>query len=154
MATPKTPSTTSSSSPASPSASASASDAQETARTLARLGLDKKASDVLVLDVRELASYTDFFVLMTAESDPQLFAIADHMEMTLKAQGRRPMSIEGLRAGQWVLLDYGDVVVHVFHADARAFYDIEGLWADAHREEISDEPPASTHTTTAPTGNA
>lgn len=118
------------------------SDAHATARRLARLGLEKKALDVLLLDVRDMASYTDFFVLMTAESDPQLFAIADHLEMSMKAEGRRPLSIEGLRAGQWVLLDYGDVVVHVFNADARAFYDIEGLWADARREAVHDEPAA------------
>ncbi len=116
------------------------SEAHATALKLARLGLEKKALDVLLLDVRNLASYTDFFVLMTAESDPQLFAIADHLDMSMKADGRRPLSIEGLRAGQWVLLDYGDVVVHVFHADARAFYDIEGLWADARRECVRDEP--------------
>ena len=103
-------------------------------------GIVGSALDVMLLDVRGMASYTDFFVVMTAESDPQLFAIADHLEMTMKAEGRRPMSIEGLRAGQWVLLDYGDVVVHLFHADARAFYDIEGLWADARRERIEDEP--------------
>lgn len=119
------------------------SEAHATALKLAQLGLEKKALDVLLLDVRNLASYTDFFVLMTAESDPQLLAIADHLEMSMKAEGRRPLSIEGLRAGQWVLLDYGDVVVHAFHADARAFYDIEGLWADARREQIRDEPAAA-----------
>ncbi len=125
------------------SEAADLSEGRATALRLARLGLEKKALDVTLLDVRGMASYTDFFVVMTAESDPQLFAIADHLEMTMKAEGRRPMSIEGLRAGQWVLLDYGDVVVHLFHADARAFYDIEGLWADARRERIEDETPES-----------
>lgn len=114
-------------------------DPREAAFALARLGLEKKALDVVVLDIRGQSSYADFIVLMTAESDPQLLAIADHLESSLKKQGRRPMSVEGIRGGQWVLLDYGDVVVHVFEGDARSFYDLEGLWADARREEVTDE---------------
>ena len=112
---------------------------REAAFALARLGLEKKALDVVVLDIRGQSSYADFIVLMTAKSDPQLLAIADHLESSLKKQGRRPMSVEGIRGGQWVLLDYGDVVVHVFEGDARSFYDLEGLWADAKREEVADE---------------
>ncbi len=114
-------------------------DPREAAFALARLGLEKKALDVVVLDIRGQSSYADFIVLMTAKSDPQLLAIADHLESSLKKQGRRPMSVEGIRGGQWVLLDYGDVVVHVFEGDARSFYDLEGLWADAKREEVADE---------------
>lgn len=144
--TPKTTSSTGSPDLSKPEAP-SDSNAQMAAHALAQLGLEKKALDVLILDVRNMASYADFFVLMTAESDPQLFAIADHLEMSMKAQGRRPLSIEGLRAGQWVLLDYGDVVVHVFQAGTRTFYDIEGLWADAAREHIRDDLPAPTLST-------
>lgn len=115
---------------------------REAAFALARLGLEKKALDVVVLDIHEQSSYADFIVLMTAESDPQLLAIADHLEASLKKRGRRPMSVEGIRGGQWVLLDYGDVVVHVFQGDARGFYDLEGLWADAPREAVEDEDAA------------
>jgi ribosome-associated protein len=112
--------------------------ARESAMLIARLGLDKKALDVVVLDVRGLSSYAEYVVVMTAESDPQLGAIADHVEAAMKERGERPIGIEGLRAGQWVLIDYGDVVAHVFYQDMRAFYDLEGLWADAQRTAVRD----------------
>ena len=114
------------------------SEAQELALELGRLALDKKAENVLVLDVRGLASYAEFFVLMTAESDPQLLAIADHLEEKLKARNVRPLSIEGKQSGRWVLLDYGDVVAHVFQESTRAIYDIEGLWLDASRVPVAE----------------
>ncbi len=106
---------------------------QATALEIARLAADKKALDVVVLDVRGLASYAEYFVLMTAESEPQLNAIADHIEEQMKVQGERPLGIEGARGGRWVLIDFGDVVAHVFYQDTRGFYDLEGLWADAPR---------------------
>jgi ribosome-associated protein len=106
---------------------------REKALKVAALGLDKKALDVVVLDVRGLASYAEYFVIMTAESDPQLDAIAENIEAGLRQMGERPMGVEGAHGGRWVLLDYGDVVAHVFYQDTRAFYDIEGLWADAPR---------------------
>jgi ribosome-associated protein len=109
---------------------------RETALTIAQLALDKKAVEVVVLDVHGLSSYADFFVVMTAESDPQLNAIADHIEQKMKERGERPLGIEGTHAGRWVLLDFGDVVAHVFFPDTRCFYDIEGLWADAPRVRI------------------
>jgi len=115
-----------------PSPSAS-SPSRTAALEIARLALDKKALDVVVLDVRGLASYADFFVLMTAESDPQLGAIAGYLEEQMKARGERAISIEGERGGRWVLIDFGDVVAHVFYQDTRGFYDLEGLWADAPR---------------------
>jgi ribosome-associated protein len=114
--------------------------AHELALALARLGLEKMALDVLVLDVRGLASYAEYFVLMTAESDPQLNAIADHLDDEMRKQGERALGIEGARGGRWVLIDFGDVVAHVFHRDARSFYDLEGLWADAPRESVVDAP--------------
>ena len=113
---------------------------RERALFLARLGLEKKALDVLLLDVRGLSSHAEFIVLMTAESDPQLGAIADYLEDRMKEQGERPLGIEGARGGRWVLIDFGDVVAHVFYQDVRGFYDLEGLWADAPREPVADAP--------------
>lgn len=110
----------------------------DTALEIARLALEKKALDVVVLDVNGLTSYADYFVVMSAESEPQLNAIADHVEGTLKERGERPYSIEGTRAGQWILMDYGNVVAHLFYKDTREFYDIEGLWADAERIAVED----------------
>lgn len=106
------------------------------ALSIARAGLDKKAEDVLVLDVRGLTSYADYFVIMTAESDRQAGAIADHVEETMKAQGATKVGVEGYESGRWILVDYGDVVAHVLSREARGFYDLEGLWADAPRVQV------------------
>ncbi len=103
---------------------------------IARAGLDKKAEDVLVLDLRGLTSYADYFVLMTADSDRQAAAIADHVEETLQAQGAAKVGVEGYESGRWILVDYGDVVAHVLSREARGFYDLEGLWADAPRVQV------------------
>ncbi|MBI5069904.1 MAG: ribosome silencing factor [Deltaproteobacteria bacterium] len=103
---------------------------------VAQAGLDKKAEDVLVLDVRGLTSYADYFVLMTAESERQAGAIADHVDERLKAEGAQKVGVEGYESGRWILVDYGDVVAHVLSRDARGFYDLEGLWADAPRVKV------------------
>ncbi len=103
----------------------------------ARAGLDKKAEDVLVLDVRGLTSYADYFVLMTAESDRQAGAIADAVDERLKAQGATKVGVEGYESGRWILVDYGDVVAHVLSREARELYDLEGLWADAPRFAVT-----------------
>ena len=113
-------------------------DPQKTAMAMAELGLEKKALDITLLDIREHGSYADFIVVMSAESVPQMTAIADHIEASLKESGRRPMSVEGLRGGQWVLMDYGDVILHIFQTEAREFYDLEGLWADAKKTVGAD----------------
>ncbi len=107
--------------------------ARPRALEVARAGLAKKAEDVLVLDVRGLTSYADYFVLMTADSDRQAGAIADNVDQVLKQQGATKVGVEGYESGRWILIDYGDVVAHVFNRDARGFYDLEGLWADAPR---------------------
>jgi len=127
--TPKTPKTSKPSKPSAPPAS------RATALELAKLALDKKALDVVVLDVNGLASYADHLVLMTAESEPQLVAIADYLQEKMKAKGERALGVEGAKGGRWVLIDFGDVVAHVFYQDTRGFYDLEGLWADAVRVE-------------------
>ena len=112
-------------------------DSQRTALAAARSALEKKAEDVLVLDLRGVSGYTDFLVIGSGTSDRQLESIAESVEKELKAQGHRVVGSEGQRGGRWVLLDFGDVVVHVFHRDERAHYDLEGLWADAPRIEVA-----------------
>ncbi len=104
-----------------------------TAVAIAKAGLDKKAEDVMVLDVRGLTGYADYFVLMTADSDRQASAIADHVEERMKAAGVSKVGVEGYETGRWILIDYGDVVAHVMNRESRGFYDLEGLWADAPR---------------------
>jgi ribosome-associated protein len=107
--------------------------AQEIAHTV----LEKKASDVVVLDVRGMASYADYLVLASAESERQVAAMADAVSQVLKPRGVRPVSTEGQEGGSWVLLDYADVVAHLFQEDSRAFYDLEGLWSDAKRVAVA-----------------
>ena len=115
------------------------SDSVSQAATLvARAGLTRKAHDVVVLDVRSQAGYAEYLVLMSADSDRQLTAIAEQIEEDLAKAGRYAFGIEGARGGRWVLVDFGDVVAHIFHTDARGFYDLEGLWSDAPRYEVTD----------------
>jgi ribosome-associated protein len=112
-------------------------DSRRTAVTAARAALEKKAEEVVVLDLRGVSGYTDFLVIGSGSSDRQLESISEGVEKELKSQGHRVVGSEGQRGGRWVLLDFGDVVVHVFHQDERAHYDLEGLWADAPRIEIA-----------------
>jgi len=105
-------------------------------RRAAELALEKKASDVLVLDLRGISSATDYFVLATGASDTQIKAVADHVVDELKKEGVRPSHIEGMGGGQWALLDYIDFVVHVFHPTSRGYYQLELLWGDAPRIEF------------------
>ena len=93
--------------------------------------LDKKAEKLVVLNLQGLTTISDYFVLATAGSDRQARALADAVEMALKAEGRKPLAVEGYRTAAWILLDYGDVVFHVFHDEARRFYGLERLWGDA-----------------------
>jgi len=95
--------------------------------------LVKKASDIVALDVRRLTSVADFFIICSGRSSRQVVAIADNAERFLKKKGIKPLSVEGKNEGQWVLLDYGDVIIHVFYESVRKFYDLEGLWSDAKR---------------------
>lgn len=111
-------------------------EARPTAVAIAKAAMDKKAEDVLVLDVRGLTSYADYFVVMTADSDRQASAIADHVDETMKKQGIGKVGVEGYETGRWILVDYGDVVAHVMNRESRGFYDLEGLWADAPRFRI------------------
>jgi ribosome-associated protein len=111
--------------------------ALELARSIANAVLEKKASDVVVLDVRGMASYADYLVLASGESERQVAAMADAVSELLKPKGVRPVSTEGQEGGSWVLLDYADVVAHLFQQDSRTFYDLEGLWADAKKISVA-----------------
>lgn len=93
----------------------------------------RKAMDVIVLDMSTLTSVADAFIICSGRSNRQVTAIAEHVKIELKKTGCQPLSAEGIREGQWVLLDYGHVVIHVFYDPVRRFYDIEGLWTDAPR---------------------
>ena len=93
--------------------------------------LDRKAEDVTILDLRGVATATDYFLIASGRSDTHVTALADHVLEELKGEGVRPVGVEGLRAGRWVLIDYVDFVVHVFHPSAREFYQLERLWGDA-----------------------
>jgi ribosome-associated protein len=92
---------------------------------------DRKGSDMLVLDLRGISNATDYFLLVTGTSDIHVRSIAEHVLEELKKDGVRPSHVEGLRSGRWVLIDYIDFVVHVFHPAAREFYQLERLWGDA-----------------------
>jgi ribosome-associated protein len=109
-------------------------------RRAGELALERKAQDVVVLDLTGISSATDYFLLATGNSDVQVKAIAEHILEELKKSGDRPEHIEGMEGGRWVLLDYIDYVVHVFHPQAREFYQLESLWGDAPRLEMRDEP--------------
>jgi ribosome-associated protein len=111
--------------------------ARPTAMAVARAGLDKKAEAVTVLDVRGLASYADYFVIMTADSERQASAVAEHVDQTMKRGGVGKVGVEG-HGGSWILMDYGDVVAHVMSPESRTHYDLEGLWADAPRFRVGD----------------
>lgn len=95
------------------------------------LAADRKAVDMVVMDLRGLSNATDFFLIATGTSDMHVRSIAEHVMEELKKEGQRPDHVEGLRSGRWVLLDYIDFVVHVFHPAAREFYQLERLWGDA-----------------------
>jgi ribosome-associated protein len=100
-----------------------------------RAASEKKASDLVVLDLRAVASFTDYFVICTGANARQVQAVADSVEEQLRNSGKRPLHVEGRSGGEWILLDYGDFIVHAFNPAARRFYDLERLWRDAERLE-------------------
>lgn len=97
---------------------------------------EKKAIDQVVLDLRDLASFTDFFLIASGTNIKQVQAIADEVVEQLKRRGTRPARIEGYRTGDWILIDYGDFIFHILEDKARKFYDLERLWRDALRVEL------------------
>ena len=98
-----------------------------------KAAIEKKAQDPVLLELKGVASFTDYFLLCTGKSDRQVQAIAQAIEEALKKKGIRPLGQEGMREGKWILMDFEDVVVHIFLEPMRRFYDLEGLWIDAPR---------------------
>ncbi len=106
---------------------------REKSLTCWNAALKKKASDIVLLKIKGIVSYADYFLLCSGRSDRQVQAIAQSIESELGKQGHRLLGIEGRSQGRWVLMDYGDVIVHIFQESVRQFYDLEGLWIEAPR---------------------
>lgn len=101
-----------------------------------KAAVEKKAFDLVLLEMKKVTSFTDYFVICSGKSDRQVQAIAQAIEEALEREGIRPLGYEGRTEGRWILMDYGDVVVHILLEPVRAFYDLEGLWIDAPRIEL------------------
>jgi ribosome-associated protein len=110
-----------------------AEGALERAATCARVAAENKARDVVVLDMRELTPLYDYFILATGTSRRQLHTLAEEIDAAMRAEGDKRIGIEGYDASRWIVQDYGDIVVHLFDPDTRAYYALEELWADARR---------------------
>ena len=113
-------------------------DSNVFAKRISEIMFNKKAYDVVLIDLRKLAAFADFFVICSADSDVQVKAIADDVDRSLRDEGVKCWHKEGYQALNWVLLDYIDVIVHVFKKDAREFYNLEKLWGDAQFERPTD----------------
>ena len=113
-------------------------DSKKFAKKIADLIFNKKGYDVRIIDLQNIASFTDYFIICSADSDTQVKAISDEIDKSLRDEGIKCWHKEGLTALSWVLMDYVDVVVHVFKKDARDFYNIEKLWGDAPSIEVED----------------
>lgn len=124
-----------------PPAPGASEKSQKLAIAIAAAGLDKKAVGVEVIDVSGRVDYADFLVIMIGTSDRHVHAIAMGIEEALKRQKISALSVEGLSTASWVLMDFDDIVVHVFQEETRRIYDIEGLWVDAGRLRVSEERP-------------
>ncbi|MDM8542507.1 ribosome silencing factor [Desulfococcaceae bacterium HSG9] len=107
--------------------------ADPTLDTYVKAALEKKTVNLVILDIHDLSSIADVLLICSGRSNRQVKAIAEHIRTDLKKQGIKPISIEGQKEGQWVLMDYAHVIIHIFYDPVRTFYDLEGLWADAKR---------------------
>jgi ribosome-associated protein len=105
---------------------------------LTRFALEKKARDLVVLEVRELTSIADYFIICSGSSDRQVQSIAQGIEENLSETGHSLLSVEGANRGHWVLMDFSDVIVHIFYEPVREFYDLDGLWGHAPRVELPE----------------
>ena len=103
----------------------------------AQVAADHKAENTLIYEVGEIVSFADYFIICSGRSTRHVHSIAGHIEEVLKQRRVKPLGVEGLTEGQWVLLDYNEVVVHIFYQPMRAFYDLEGLWWEAPRVQFS-----------------
>ncbi|MEP6603668.1 MAG: ribosome silencing factor [Spartobacteria bacterium] len=117
--------------------------ADHLATACAELASNKKAEEIVIIDLRGISTFTDFFVICSASSEPQLKAIAGEIESGLKQDHKiRPVAVDGFPTSQWIVLDYLQVVVHIFHRDKRGFYSLEDLWGDAPRVQWQPAAPA------------
>jgi ribosome-associated protein len=114
-------------------------DAKKKALWCVNASLEKKAIDLVVMNVSEISFFTDYFVICSGASDRQVQAIAAAIQEQMKKKGVLPLGVEGVQNGQWVLMDYDDVIVHIFYEPIREFYGIEKLWSDAPKLEIDGE---------------
>jgi len=108
-------------------------DSRQLAKLCREIALDKKAQDPLILDVRKISSLADYFLICSGTSEPHLKAIADEISRRLKDEGIRAAHHDGYPASRWVVMDYGDVMIHIFHPELREHYGLEHLWGDAKR---------------------
>ncbi len=109
----------------------------DTALKAVEYALDKKGIDIKLLDVREVSSLTDYLLIVSGRSDRQVQAIAENIKTEFKSQHSiQPLAVEGMDKGRWALLDYGEIMVHVFQQPVREFYDLEGLWSEAPEVEL------------------
>ena len=106
-------------------------DSKEIAITCAKIADEKKAQDIVILDVDKISAITDYFVICSAINERQLHAIADDMDKEMKKLSISKLGMEGYREAKWVLIDYGDFIVHIFDKEIRSYYDLELLWGDA-----------------------
>jgi ribosome-associated protein len=106
---------------------------------LTRAALEKKAYDLVVLEVRDLTSIADYFIVCSGRSDRQVQSIGQGLDEKAREEGFRPFAIEGIQRGHWVLMDFSDVIVHVFYEPVREFYDLDGLWGHAPRAPLPEE---------------
>jgi ribosome-associated protein len=114
-------------------------DSKEKSIFCAQAALEKKAFDITILELKKASSLTDYFLICSGRSDRQVQAIAQSIEEKMGEQGIRPLGEEGMREGRWVLMDYDDVVIHIFYDQLRRYYDLEGLWIEAPRINSSEE---------------
>ena len=112
---------------------------QNDAQRISELMLEKKAIDIIIIDVRKITTLTDFFVVCTSESEPQTRAITDHINQKMKEEGVRSWHIEGYEHLDWVLIDFVNIVVHIFSKETREYYEFERLWADGTITKVQDE---------------
>ena len=110
----------------------------EKALLLTRFALDKKACDLVVLDVHEHTSIADYFIVCSGRSDRQVQSIAQGIEENAAEEGLRPYAVEGAQRGHWALIDFSDVIVHVFYEPLREFYDLDGLWGQAPKAKLPE----------------
>lgn len=117
-------------------------DSKEFTEIIAEYILSKKGFDIKILDLKNLTTISDYFIICSADSDTQVKAIADEVDKNLRDRGIKYTNREGYDTLNWVLLDYFDVIVHIFKKDAREYYNLEKFWRDAPSIEVTDTPPA------------